>query len=207
MVERTYKWGNLIRLLLAVAVSSWYVLLCIAQKRIVTDEFSSMWDIVSASGGVYGFYIAFDKYLWKWRIFRGWLVDFPILIGEWEGLTISSYDGKERPIEMAIYQTYSSVHVKHDAAQSTSKTIVASLLHQPDCTSWRVIYTYINEPDGISKTGGMHYGTAFLDYDTRYPDILKGFYYTTRGTGGKMEITRVHVDASSDEIEETKEVI
>ncbi len=68
-----------------------------------------LWDSISYSiSATTIIVIAFINFAWKWPIFKGWLVPFPDLRGEWEGVLKSTYKNAvaEIPIKLDIKQTF-----------------------------------------------------------------------------------------------------
>src|SRR5277367_5768948 len=63
--------------------------------------------------------LAFDKWLWGFRLLHPWFVDRPYLKGTWKGVLESNYidpatQQRVPPIEvyLVIRQTYSAIHLR-----------------------------------------------------------------------------------------------
>ena len=141
---------------------------------------------------VYGLiYFLFDKYFWKWSIFRYiGIVWFPNLNGRWTGTQMSSYkDGNEKNVEvdgkLEISQTFSKICVRGYYAKSDSESVAASFAECNDQVY--LFYTYDNDP-GSLKTGTMqrHKGSGkikLLPSEKR----IKGCYWNSIGNFGEMD--------------------
>ena len=128
------------------------------------------------------FYL-FDRYLWKYKSSK-----VPNLNGDWEGKIETSHnDGEEIDVKVTIKQTWSSISIILETANSRSKSEVASIMSKS-----RLVYQFFNEPLFRSeKTLHKHYGVTMLDFKEN--DILEGFYFTDRDrkTQGDIYLERI----------------
>ena len=135
----------------------------------------------------------FNKYLWKWPIFRLLrIVDYPDLNGRWQGFLISSFDNKKRKVFLEIRQTFLEINVDMYSSQSQSTSLIADFI-QGKNDQIELHYEYQNEPHvRTSKTMNIHNGTVKLIF---YSDTntLKGSYYNAnrydRGHTGSIEVS------------------
>lgn len=140
---------------------------------------------------VYGvLYILFDRYFWKWEIFRQFgIVWFPNINGRWKGNQISSYkeNGKNVEVEgrLEIIQTFSKVCVRAYYTKSESESVAASFTECNDQVY--LFYTYDNDPSSL-KTGTMqrHKGSGKI---RKLPaeNKIKGCYWNSIGNYGEMD--------------------
>lgn len=127
----------------------------------------------------------FNKWAWKWKLIR-LLHSVPILYNRYSGTFVSDYDHKERNGELIINQTFLNISVVFNTAESSSRSITATIDNCDDLQ--RLIYTYQNEPKGeIQDRSPIHYGTAILDVTK--PNEIGGNYYTGRKSRGSMTFT------------------
>lgn len=128
-------------------------------------------------------YFLFDRFLWKWRIFK-WmgLVNVPNLNGVWHCVTKSSYDNfqSEHNATIQFKQRWSSlqVNLKNDSSSSCSNS-GAILVERPEGVV--ITYQYLNEPLPQSvESMQIHYGTARLVVAEDNAS-MEGSYYSGRG--------------------------
>lgn len=141
--------------------------------------------------------IAFDKWLWKFRVFKGWLVEKPNLQGTWKVILRSNWiDEKTKrqvpPVEcvMTIRQTYSLFSARLFTKESSSYLVAHKIERQNDGV-FQLFGTYQNTPD-IALRGErseIHYGALVLEVRGDPPHSLIGHYWTDRGTRGSMELS------------------
>ena len=140
------------------------------------------------------FYIAFDKWAWKWGILqRIGLVKLPNLNGTWKGYGISSFDQHDESFEAAftIHQSWSRISVAGRFGASNSHSVIGSVLID-DARGVVLSYDFISEPHADAEdTMQIHRGTAILILQ---PDGVKisGDYYTGRGREnyGRLELEK-----------------
>lgn len=148
-------------------------------------------DIPSPVGFLALAYAAFDRWIWRWRLWRRLgLVSVPDLSGTWKGSVTSSHEsGSEASATVRISQTWTSIGIALETSRSTSRSLTAAVLTK-DPTGDRLIYEYLNEPRATAEESMQtHRGTAVLAIrDER----LEGDYYTGRGrtTHGTLSLTR-----------------
>jgi SMODS-associating 2TM, beta-strand rich effector domain len=139
----------------------------------------------------------FDKWIWKWPIFKSWLVNQPNLHGTWKVLLQSTWidpaTGKViAPIEciMTIRQTYSQFSARLFTRESSSY-LVAHKIERHNDGIFQLFGTYQNTPS-ITLRGDrseIHYGALVLEVRGDPPKSLVGHYWTDRGTKGSLELS------------------
>jgi len=139
----------------------------------------------------------FITWAWKWKIFYPWLVPFPNLSGEWEGLIISNWKDKELdpiPTEITITQNFFNIQVKIKTKESRSYSIGASFDIDAERGFQQLIYTYLNTPKaGVRDRSEIHYGSTILHFDGFKVTKMEGEYWTDRETTGEVTLTKKNV--------------
>lgn len=141
--------------------------------------------------------IVFDKWVWRWRILRGWFVNCPDLQGTWKVVLKSDWVNPQTneevpPVEciMTIRQTYSRFSARLFTKESSSYVIAHKIERQNDGV-YQLFATYQNTPDITlrGKRSEIHYGAFVLEVRGDPPKSLVGHYWTDRGTKGSLELT------------------
>jgi hypothetical protein len=139
----------------------------------------------------------FDRWLWKWPIFKGWFVSQPNLQGTWKVLLKSDWINPETkqqvaPIEciMTIRQTYSRFSARLFTRESSSY-LAAYKIEQQNDGVFQLFGTYQNTPDIMlrGKRSEIHYGALVLEVRGEPPKSLVGHYWTDRDTKGSLELS------------------
>jgi predicted pore-forming effector associated with SMODS systems len=189
MLTRTH-----ITIFLSLAVATWAIALLVLRLP-VTWEDSKPFALTATTLSVAC--IIFDKWIWKWPIFKGWLVNQPDLHGTWKVLLKSDWVNPETkqqvaPVEciMTIRQTYSRFSARLFTRESSSY-LVAHKIEQHNDGVFQLFGTYQNTPDIMlrGKRSEIHYGALVLEVRGDPPKSLVGHYWTDRGTRGSVELT------------------
>jgi hypothetical protein len=153
------------------------------------------WVDITSVPLLYGiFYALFDKYCWRWWIFRQ--ADFlkvPFLGGVWRGRAQSSFDEFQtsHEVEMRIEQHWTAIRITFRGDLSSSHSILAAIfVDAPDGVV--LDYEYQNEPlPGAREAMQIHHGTARLRVISETE--MEGYYYTGRGRSnhGSIQLTRI----------------
>lgn len=148
------------------------------------EPFKSSWyfSFIDSLGGIgaYAFlYIQFDRYAWKWQVFRLCrLIDFPDLSGRWKGEIVSSYDKRTNsiPAVLEIRQTFSKICLDLYTEKSSSVSILSDFVKEQN-GQLAVHHEYQNAPnEKAESTMHAHYGTARVVY-FKDDNSLRGSYY------------------------------
>ncbi len=139
---------------------------------------------------------AFDLWLWRWRILRGWLVKRPLIAGTWRTELRSNWvdpaTGRQiAPIAafMIIRQTFSTLTLCLVTEESRSELVGAEISRSQDGT-YRVFGVYRNEPRfAVRHRSDMHYGALELRVAGSPPQCIEGHYWTDRNTAGEMSLS------------------
>lgn len=139
---------------------------------------------------------AFSSYLWKWKIFRGWLVPFPNLNGTWKGEIISTWQDPitgERPAPipmiLTIKQSFFKISCVMRTGEMTSHSCIADFILNKEDQIKRLFYSYDSNPiSKVKERSPQHCGTTVLDITGESEKRLKGHYWTGRKTTGDIII-------------------
>lgn len=172
-------------------------LLCL----ILSDKIT-LWTILMRLPTAFTIYgiilIIFTKWLWKFHIFKEWLVLIPNLTGEWRGKLSATYQDPEagkkkdsKNINANIKQDLFHISIITRTEEMKSTSFVAAFDIDKNQNRKRVCYSYtsIPKPEYREKSP-IHYGTALLDIVGNPPYKLSGEYWTTRKTTGTIELKK-----------------
>lgn len=149
---------------------------------------------------IYGaIFIIFAKWLWKSRIFKGWLVLIPDLSGEWTGKLNTTHpdpktEKKNRPkdINATIKQDLFNISIIMRTMEMKSTSFVAAFDIDRNQNRNRVCYSYTSRPNPQYRSESpIHDGTTLLDIIGNPPSELNGEYWTTRKTTGMIELKKL----------------
>lgn len=188
------KNGALTSVLLVMSLT---FLLCL----ILSDEIT-LWTILMRLPTAFTIYgiilIIFTKWLWKFRIFKEWLVLIPNLSGEWRGNLITTYQDSEtgekkdsKNINANIKQDlfHISIILRTEEMKSTSFIAAFDIDNNQNRNRVCYIYTSLPKPE-YRENSPIHYGSALLDIVGNPPYKLSGEYWTTRKTTGTIELKK-----------------
>lgn len=141
---------------------------------------------------------AFNKYLWSWKIFKGWYVKRPDIRGTWKVELKSSWVNPETgeiidPIYgyAVIRQSLTSLSLRLMTKESRSVLIAHSIEQQEDESLFKLVGVYRNEPNielqGVRSE--IHHGSFALEIHGYPVYELQGHYWTDRGTKGGMKLS------------------
>ena len=144
----------------------------------------------------------FARWLWRWRIFRNWLVLFPDLNGTWKGHLTSSYPtasetSKTIPVTLTIKQTLLSIKCTQRSSESASYSYGETFQIDNDSGIRRLVYCYSNSPKArVFHRSQPHDGTASLEINESQMRTLEGRYWTSRATIGDIKLKFYKADRS-----------
>jgi hypothetical protein len=177
-----------------------------------------LWGPVAAGvTAVTCFYVIFEKWLWRWPIMRGWLVQLPDLTGTWLAISLSeTFPGPKYYSLVTIDHGFDRLTYRAWRPESTVKSVACSVEKKDQ--DIRVFVAYENEV-GVSpaKHGIDHEGCLRMTLlNKRCQKIwkLEGEYWTNkqrvaggprdRGTVGKIFMTWVCRDLVDEDSEVAK---
>ena len=136
---------------------------------------------------------AFDLWIWRISMLRGWFVKRPCIHGTWKASLQSQWTDPETgtaPPAIAAYiairQTYSMLSMRLMTEESTSEILGAEMVRAPDDT-YRVAGVYRNEPRlSVRERSPIHYGAVLLQVEGEPASRLTGHYWTDRSSRGEV---------------------
>lgn len=157
--------------------------------------------------------IVFDRWAWRWWCVN-WLVGRPIVEGAWLGALQPSpqsripTSGNRGPIEaaMVIEQTFFAVHVTLYTRESASQSSGGMICSIGDSSKQKSLrYFYGNEARAEHRhRSPNHEGAAALSIVGDKPQALQGAYWTSRITGGDIEMHLVSRDVDFSTLDQVK---
>lgn len=192
------KWKNVLYIILGLSALISIFTWCVG-KQIFSVEF--VFECIGNSSAVIGVVTPiFCFKLWKYKIFKGWLVLVSNLNGVWQGSIKSNWinpetNQKNPPIDATLYikqslfKTSCVVRTKESASCST----IANFVIKPESQIEKLVYVYQNDSSlEFRGKSPIHYGTASLNIIKDNENIsLVGNYWTDRETTGVMEFNKV----------------
>jgi hypothetical protein len=192
-----------IKSIIYATVLVWTGLLLVNHEAIQSSWLKALSNVVTI---VLWLVIAFDLWLWKLRILRGWFVKRPVIDGTWKVEIRSNWlnpqtNDTPSPITayMVVRQTLSTLSMRLLTTESTSMLVGTEIVCSPDglyCISG----VYRNEPwFDFRHRSDIHYGGLWLQIaEDGEAKAIEGHYWTDRGTAGSMKlIERSHKKVQS----------
>jgi hypothetical protein len=137
--------------------------------------------------------VAYDKILWKWRIFQ-LVCRIPILHGKWTGtLTRPDVDGgtseATRSVELIITQTWLRMALTFRGERSSSEArIVGIHCDDPQHVTLKWVY-FARDEAGQTHENLYGEGTTHLTlHSDTEPNKLKGYYYSSKLRKGGIQV-------------------
>lgn len=176
-----------------------FVLIWTALLYLTGTSLAINWEAVKKLPDAVTIYVVaafvFTRWLWRLRIFSGWLVPFPDLQGTWKGELKSTWKDASGqplppiPVVLVICQTFSSVSCTVFTKESESYSSAAQISRDEDSGAIRLDYNYSNRPKAtIRERSAIHDGAARLRIVTLPSLRLEGEYWTSRCTAGDIAV-------------------
>lgn len=136
----------------------------------------------------------FANWLWKWPIFRNWLVPYPNLNGTWVGEIRSDWVNNETgkrippiPAMITIQQTFFNISCVMRTGEMRSDSYVEGFQIDKERQIKQLAYSYQSRPNlTLQERSTPHDGTTVLEI-IESPELkLKGRYWTERKTTGEL---------------------
>ena len=143
------------------------------------------------------FYWLFVGFLWKFRIFKNWLVPFPNLNGTWEGDIRTTWTDPETgerpepiPAILTIKQSFLNISCVMRTAEMTSRSLTSGFVLDKENQLERLVYTYDSNPkETVRERSPQHCGTMDFEIVREDKQIkLAGGYWTGRKTTGTIKM-------------------
>ena len=144
------------------------------------------------------FVTLFNKYIWSWKIFKGWYVKRPDIRGTWKLEMQSNWINPETNEEVetvygyaVVRQTLTFLSVRIMTNESRSVLVAHSIERQEDDDLFKLVGVYRNEPkiELQGKRSEIHHGSFALEVHGSPVYELDGHYWTDRATRGSMKLT------------------
>lgn len=181
--------------IVTLSIIIFFVLTVIKGQHVVTlvDALRMVPKIVSIEMVIIGI---FSAYLWKWKIFRGWLVPFPNLNGTWQGEIQTTWEDpitKQRPDPiptiLTIKQSFFKISCVMRTGEMASHSCIAEFILDKENQIKRLCYTYDSNPiSTVRDRSPQHCGTTLFDIVENGQRSLKGEYWTGRKTTGHIVV-------------------
>ena len=180
---------------IVLTVGIWLTLLFLSGLQIESTwlAFKQLPTVLSIEMILWGIFV---KWGWRYKIFQGWLVPFPLIQGTWRGKLTSTWINPDTqrtldPIDivLVIRQTFLSIHCTILTQESESRSYSASIHIDSDSGEKRLVYSYTNKPRvSVRERSAIHDGTASLLLIGNPPKAFKGEYWTSRETTGEISL-------------------
>lgn len=142
------------------------------------------------------FIFIFSQWIWKWKIFKGWLVPFPNLNGTWKGEIQSTWRNPETnervapiPVILTINQSFLKISCVMRTEEMTSYSFVSDFLIDKDSQVKKLAYSYYSRPkQTVRHRSEQHNGTIIFEIIEIPEKALEGDYWTERKTSGEIKL-------------------
>ncbi|SJK83778.1 hypothetical protein [Halomonas elongata] len=176
-------------------IGVWLLALWIQGMPVLSADFVKPFGVVV--GLISLFITIFNKYMWSWRMFRGWYVKRPDLRGTWKVELQSSWVDPETGEQVGpivgyalIRQSLTFLSLRLMTKESRSVLVAHSIEQQEDDDLFELVGVYRNEPQielqGVRSE--IHHGSFALEVHGTPPYELQGHYWTDRATRGSMKL-------------------
>ena len=137
----------------------------------------------------------FEKRMWSWIIFRGWLTKTPDYRGVWKVRFLSSWiDPETNELVGPLYgfvqidQTATSFCMRMYTSKAHSKSVAHSIRLDQEVFTLALVYE--NKPSiRLRETqSSMHLGSVTFQSRGYFPQTLNGEYWTERKTTGEIKL-------------------
>ena len=177
-----------------------FVLIWAALLYLTGTNLAINWEAVKKLPDAVTIYVVtsfvFTKWLWRLKVFSGWLVPFPDLQGTWKGELQSTWKDANGqripsiPVTLVIRQSFSSVSCTVFTEESESYSAAAQITRDEENGAIRLDYNYANRPKAtIRERSAIHDGAARLRVVTVPSFRLEGEYWTSRCTAGDIVLS------------------
>lgn len=140
--------------------------------------------------------LVFTQWVWRWKIFQGWLIKIPDLQGTWRGELKSDWINPATqqpiapiPVVLVVRQTFSTINCTLMTKESSSYSTTAAINLAPNNKDLYLTYNYTNRPKAtIRDRSAIHDGASILKIIKRPTRMLEGEYWTSRKTRGDITL-------------------
>ncbi len=184
--------ASYVKAIIYTAVAVWAVVLLIGGQKLSSDLLRPVSAVTSI---VVLLSIAFELWLWKLPVLRGWLVKRPVIEGTWRAELSSNWQDAGGaaipPVRgyVVIRQSLLNLSLRLLTEESSSHLVGTEIVCTVDglyCVSG----VYRNEPNYRERGHSpIHYGAVWLQVIQSPEQMLQGHYWTDRNTAGEMRLT------------------
>lgn len=182
--------------LVGLTIAVWLITLWLQGMSVLSTDFIKPFGTVV--GAITISITVFNKYIWSWKVFRGWYVKRPDLRGTWKVELKSSWVSPETgkvidPINgyAVVRQSLTSLSFRLMTKESKSVLVAYSIDQQEDEDLFKLVAVYRNEPQielqGVHSE--IHHGSFAIEIHGNPVYELQGHYWTDRGVKGSMKLS------------------
>jgi hypothetical protein len=181
---------------IGLTIAVWLLALWLQGMPVLSADFVKPFSAVI--GIISLFATVFNRYMWSWRIFKGWYIKRPDIRGTWKVELKSSWIDPETNKEIpAIYgyavirQSLTFLSVRLMTKESRSVLVAHSIEQQEDDDLFKLVGVYRNEPkiELQGQRSEIHHGSFALEVHGSPVYEMQGHYWTDRATKGGMRIS------------------
>ncbi len=150
--------------------------------------------IVATADGIAYFF--FTAWLWRWKLFQGWLIPFPDLNGTWQGHIQTNWKDAEGkmpgpiPTILTIKQSFGRMSCVMRTGEMESHSYLEGFCIDKDAQIRRLCYSYTSRPKApLRERSTPHDGTMLFNIIGKPVHKLEGEYWTQRQTNGTVTLT------------------
>jgi hypothetical protein len=192
---KNLKINNFVYLLVFFSAIAWFVLSFATGQSLSNAQsfFKMIPNVVTIDLLVI---FVFTKWLWKFRIFKGWLVPFPNLNGTWIGQIKSDWINPESgqsipaiPVMLTIKQSLLSLSCVMCTGEMKSHSFSEGLYIDSEKQIKQMAYLYTSKPRiTLNQRSLPHDGAIIFDIIESPSKKLIGRYWTERKTTGEITL-------------------
>jgi hypothetical protein len=181
---------NQIKMLLGLGVLLWAVVLVIQGQPLTVHMLAPFSYVVT---GLSVAVVLWERWLWAWWVFRGWLNKRPDVRGTWKGTLKSDWRDPNtkaplEPIEvfLVVRQTYSTIDVRLFSAESSSISLSGNIFTDT-VGVWTLAVTFRSTPRILKRERSpVKHGGMLVSLVGKPIHKLDGEYWTDRATKGEV---------------------
>lgn len=181
---------------IGLTVAVWLLILWFQGMSVLSADFVKPFGMVV--GVITLFVTMFNKYMWSWRILKGWYVKRPDLRGTWKVELKSSWIDPKTNNEIppifgyaVIRQSLTFLSLRLMTKESRSVLVAHSIEQQEGDDLFKLVGVYRNEPkielQGVRSE--IHHGSFALEIHGSPVYEMQGHYWTDRATKGGMKLS------------------
>lgn len=193
---KNLKISNFVYLLVGFSAVAWFVLSLATGQSLANAQsfFKLIPNVVTIDLFII---LIFTKWLWNWKIFKGWLVPFPNLNGTWIGQIESDWKNPETgqttppiPVMLTVKQSLLHISCVMHTAEMKSYSFSEGLHIDSEKQIKQMAYIYTSKPRiTINQRSLPHDGAIVFDIIESPMKKLCGRYWTERKTTGEITVT------------------